>query len=181
MYKSESEIYSDAISVLSQIADWGKFSDWKIMQENQPGVQALRDKTVILDKLYSVRYGWQGRSDRLGSGGELVHGEKWISEIAIKVSFFKKRQIQDAAAPFPSAADVAEFVCAYFNSGDGIEKFEQMGYQILPPRRVENPAFESSSPGWRRMPNFDFVLIVPQSVERAQEEVSGWDLTVKRV
>lgn len=181
MYKGESEIFSDVISELEKISPAGRFSDWLIIQEQQPGIQALRDNTILLDKLYSARYGWQGRSDKIGDGGNLSHSENWISEISIKISFYKKRQRQKQNAQFPSAADVAEFVCAYLNSYDGIKNFGNMGYQMLPPRRVENPAFEAPSLGWRRMPNFDFLLIVPQSVERAQEALESWNLTVKRV
>lgn len=176
--KSENQIYADIIGFLnhslSVLGTWFpdyNFSEWQVLQLNQPVKLTEITPTIWVSLTNKNRRGWQYRNYKgYGEQEDFKQTQRFKQEILCQISALRERQLTDTTDTLNSA-DVLEYLKSYLLKDDGLTYIRQKGYTVYQPLEIQKPTFQNDSDNFEFMPFFQVTFILEQTLERPQEHI----------
>lgn len=179
--KSENKVYEDLIGFiknsLSILSEWFpafNFSEWQVLQLNQPVKLTEIKPTVWVSCTTKTRRGWQYRKyTGFGEQEDFKQQQKFKQEILVQISALRSRKIDDTINTLNSA-DVLEYLKAYMLNPLTIQALRAKGYSFYQPSEIQKPDFYNDSDNFEFMPFFQVTFIIEQSLERPQNRIDKY-------
>jgi len=179
MFKGENQIWKDILSFLqTKISELG-FSDWRVVQFQQPTMQELESKTVYVSWIGSRRIGWQKHTQILVNNA-MKQYEGYVEEIRFQVSAYKQRSLNDDTAT-PTSSDLINRLTTFLQSQAGVKALRAIGYST--PRIVDvrqNP-ITTDSDLYEKMPSVDISVFLVQNEIADIASTDDFNLTTKGI
>lgn len=173
-------------ALTAMLADLG-ISGWQVLRSNQPTVQELQNNSIYHDIISKRRIGTQG----VKSVQVVVDGVKtwkdvsvWYEEYLIQVSGFKQRDVDTDTDQTTTSSDIIALLQGCLNSNgaiDGKNYFNLDWLQLIKSTSIRELDFETDSGLKEKMPQFDFILVVEQTLTKGINDVDDIDMNVYRV
>ena len=174
------------IALDSMLADLG-ITGWQILRNNQPTIQALQNKSIYFDIISKRRIGTQGVKSVLVdvAGGKVWQDVSvWYEEYLIQVSAFLQRNPNTDTIETQSSSDIIALLQGCVNSNgaiNGKNYFSQDWLQLIKSTAIRELDYETDSGLKEKMPQFDFLLVVEQTLTKGIEKVDRIDMNTYRV
>ena len=186
-YHKQNEIISKIQSAfIGMLSDLG-ITGWQVLRNNQPTIQALQNNSVYYDIISKRRIGTQGSKSVLFE----VNGSKvwkdvsiWYEEYLIQVSGFKQRDVNTDTDSTMSSSDIIALLQGCVNSNgaiDGKNYFNTDWLQLIKSTDIRELDFETDSGLKEKMPQFDFILVVEQTLSKEIEDTDEIEMNINRV
>ena len=161
-------------------------SDWKVAQSNQPTIQALQDKTVYFDVISRRRIGQQGSIQRENMNNRWYSCPHWFEEWIIQVSCFSIRNPNDDPSSTTFGVDIASYLQGCVNSVKGVQNsdrayFSESWIDVIRSGEIREIDFETDSGLKEKFPQFDFGLVIEQTLAIPENSVQTVATTVQGV
>lgn len=182
-FHSQNLILSKIQIALNAMLDDLNIEGWQVLRSNQSTIQALQNNSVYYDIISKRRVGTQGtRSIRVDDGwtDETV----WYEEYLIQVSGFKQRNVNTDGIDTLTSSDVISMLQGCVNSNSVIANTNYFGsnwLQLIKSTDIRELDYETDSGLKEKMPQFDFLLVVEQSLTKGIDKVDDVDLDIHRV
>ena len=173
-------------ALTAMLVDLG-ISGWQVLRSNQPTVQELQNNSIYHDIISKRRIGTQG----VKSVQVVVDGVKtwqdvsvWYEEYLIQVSGFKQRDVDTDTDQTTTSSDIIALLQGCLNSNgaiDGKNYFNSDWLQLIKSTSIRELDFETDSGLKEKMPQFDFILVVEQTLTKGINDVDDIDMNVYRV
>ena len=189
-----SVIRQGLINMLSEfpVGDSTLGSTWNVVRNNQPTLQGLQNNTVYFDIISKRKIGFQGTKpvyDTENSTWNEV--TQWYEEYLIQVSAFLQRNAQTDTVDTLTSSDVISYLQScinantdFGNTGTNILKnnyFQNDWVQVIQSKESREIDFETDSGLKEKFPQFDFLMIVKQSLLKTNQEIDNIDITTQGV
>lgn len=179
--KPENQIYADIIGFINNsltiLSEWfpdSNFSEWQVLQLNQPVKLTEITPTIWVSLTNKTRRGWQYRQYKgFGKYEQLTNTQKFKQEVLVQISALRSRRLDDTTSTLNSS-DVLEYLKAYILNPVTIQNLRQSGYSIYQPTEIQKPDFYNDSDNFEFMPFFQVTFILEQSLERPQEHINEY-------
>lgn len=186
-YHYQNEIISKIQSALeNMVSDLG-ITGWQVLRNNQPTIQALQNKSVYYDIISKRRIGTQGSKSVMVE----VEGVKswqdvsvWYEEYLIQVSAFLQRDPDTDTVSTMSSSDVIALLQGCINTNGALGQknyFSSDWLQLIKSTNIRELDYETDSGLKEKMPQFDFLLVVEQTLTKGIEKVDDIDMDIHRV
>lgn len=186
-YHNQNAIIEKVQSALtSMLTDLG-ISGWQVLRSNQPTVQELQNNSVYHDIISKRRIGTQGvKSILVETQGvkNWVDVSVWYEEYLVQVSGFKQRDVSTDSASTTTSSDVIALLQGCINSNgaiNGKNYFNVDWLQLIKSTDIRELDFETDSGLKEKMPQFDFLLVVEQTLTKGIEKADTIDMNIHRV
>lgn len=184
--KSENQIYTDLIGIvnkaLTDLKQWfpnSTFSEWQVLQLNQPVKLTEIKPTIWVSATTRNRRGWQHRKyDGYGEQEQFKQTQKFKQEITVQFSALRERLLTDDVSVLNST-DVLVYLKTYLLKPETIKSLKILGYSIYQPSEIQTPTIQNDSDNFEFMPFFSTTFIYEQSLERPQDVIN--DYTFKTI
>lgn len=178
--KPENQIYADIIgfvnNTLTILSEWFpnyNFSEWQVLQLNQPVKLTEIKPTIWVSCTTKNRRGWQYRNyEGYQPEQEFKQTNKFKHEIQVQFSALRSRLISDTVNTLNSA-DVLEYLKSYMLNPLALKTLRDLGFTIYQPSEVQTPDFFNDSDNFEFMPFFTTTFIIEQSFVRPQNEIDS--------
>ena len=179
--RSENLIYSDLIGFVNNsltiLSEWfpqSNFSEWQVLQLNQPVKLTEIKPTIWVSATTRNRRGWQYRKyDGYGETEQFTQNQKFKQEISVQFSALRERLIKDDVNTLNST-DVLIYLKSYILNPLTLKTLRTMGYSIYQPTEIQTPTFQNDSDNFEFMPFFQVTFIIEQTLERPQEHINEY-------
>lgn len=176
--KPENQMYADIIGFINNsltiLSEWfpdSNFSEWQVLQLNQPVKLTEITPTIWVSLTNKTRRGWQFRKYKgFKEYEQLTNTQKFKQEVLVQISALRSRMLDDTTSTLNSS-DVLEYLKAYMLNPVTIQNLRQLGYSIYQPTEIQKPDFYNDSDNFEFMPFFQVTFILEQSLERPQEHI----------
>lgn len=178
----ENEIAKNIIDTVNGFLSAGGFGNWRISQAYQPNLQGLEDQKILLHRIHSRAYGWQGKKDTYNKEtDELEHTEIQRTEVIYQFTFFKRRRpLQDGAATL-TAADMAEMLRMFLMSEKGIGELAAFNYGVLRISEIREAVHDTDSQLYEKFPSFDMTIVFERSITTPAASITSYENGIHRV
>ena len=156
---------------------------WQVLRSNQPTVQELQNNSVYHDIISKRRIGTQGVKSVLIEG-EWQDVSVWYEEYLVQVSGFKQRDVDTDTTTTQTSSDIISLLQGCVNSNgaiNGKNYFDSDWLQLIKSTDVRELDFETDSGLKEKMPQFDFILVVEQTLAKGIEKADKVDMDIHRV
>lgn len=178
--KSENQVYADIIgfinNVLTILSEWfpeSNFSEWQVLQLNQPLKVTEIEPTIYVSCTTKNRRGWQYRNyEGYEPQEDFKHTEKFKQEISVQISALRNRLLDDTVDTLNSI-DVLEYIKSYMLNPLALKMLRDLGFTIYQPSEIQKPDFFNDSDNFEFMPFFTTTFIIEQSLVRPQNVISS--------
>lgn len=179
--KSENQVYTDLISI-ADLKAWfpnSTFSEWQVLQLNQPVKLTEIKPTIWISATTRNRRGWQYREyDGFGAQQTFKQTQKFKQEITVQFSALRNRLITDDVSILNST-DILVYLKTYLLKPETLQYLKTFGYSIYQPTEIQNPTIQNDSDDFEFMPFFSVTFIYEQSLERPQDVIDEY--TIKTI
>lgn len=189
VYHQENAIMKEIRDLLLRILNAYGVTDWEVIRNNQPTIQRMQNNTVYFDVVSKRRYGVQG-SKPIYDDGKWYQASHWFEDWLIQVSAFKQRNPDLDDEETVTSVDIITVLQACINGGGNMTKVNGSGYaswlgvdwlNIVRSTDLREIDYETDSGLMDKFPQFDFSLVVEQSLIKDDPDMNGVTLKVKRV
>lgn len=178
----------NAILAKIQTALTGMLTDlgitgWQVLRSNQSTIQALQNKSVYYDIISKRRIGTQGTKSVKTTEG-WTDQTIWYDEYLIQVGAFLQRNPDEDTVSTISSSDIISMLQGCVNSNGVLASknyFSANWIQLIKSSTIRELDYETDSGLREKMPQFDFLLVVEQTLNKNINEVEDIDLDVYRV
>lgn len=189
VYHNENAIMVEIRNLLLRILDAHGVKDWGVIRNNQPTIQRMQNNMVYFDVVSKRRYGVQGNVP-IQSGGKWYEASHWFEDWLIQVSAFKQKDPETDDEDTVTSIDIITILQACINGGGKMSLVNGKGYaswlgvnwlDIVRSTDLREIDYETDSGLMDKFPQFDFNLVVEQSLVKDDPNISGVALKAKRV
>lgn len=168
-YHNQNAIIAKIQTALTSIvADLGYSSTWQVLRANQPTIQAVQNKSIYYDIVSKRRLGVQGtKSVKTQSGW--VDATVWYEEFLIQVSGFLQRDPSTDTSSTVSSSDLITMIQGCLNANGVLASknyFVEDWIQLIRSTELREIDYETDSGLKEKMPQFDFYLVVEQTLTK---------------
>lgn len=172
-----------ALSINNSNQTW-----WQVAQSNQPTIQALQNNTVYFDVISKRRYGVQANRELFDTTSNSWYtATQWLEEWIVQVSAFQLRNTSDNPNVM-IGIDVLTKIQSFINGG-GLALTEPLGTTIFDPewldvlwsKDLREIDFETDSGLKEKLPQFDFGLVVSQTLLNKIPQIDNINITTERI
>lgn len=173
-------------ALIEMLSDLG-ITGWQVLRSNQPTVQELQNNSIYHDIISKRRIGTQGVKSVLVdvAGGKVWQDVSvWYEEYLIQVSGFKQRDVDTDTDQTTTSSDIIALLQGCLNSNgaiDGKNYFNSDWLQLIKSTSIRELDFETDSGLKEKMPQFDFILVVEQTLAKGINAVDDIDMNMYRV
>lgn len=163
---------------------------WQVAQSNQPTIQALQNNTVYFDVISKRRYGVQANRELFDTTSRSWYtATQWLEEWIVQVSAFQLRDISDNPNPNRmNGIDVLTIIQGFINGGGlalttppGSTIFDPEWLDVLWSKDLREIDFETDSGLKEKLPQFDFGLVVSQTLLNKIPQIDNINITTERI
>lgn len=186
-YHNQNAIIEKVQSALTSMLTDLNISGWQVLRSNQPTVQELQNNSVYHDIISKRRIGTQGvKSILVETQGvkNWVDVSVWYEEYLVQVSGFKQRDVSTDSVSTTTSSDVIALLQGCINSNgaiNGKNYFNADWLQLIKSTDIRELDFETDSGLKEKMPQFDFLLVVEQTLTKGIEKADTIDMNIHRV
>lgn len=189
VYHNENAIMVEIRNLLLRILNAHGVTDWGVIRNNQPTIQRMQNNMVYFDVVSKRRYGVQGNVP-IQSGGKWYEAAHWFEDWLIQVSAFKQKDPETDDEDTVTSIDIITILQACINGGGKMSLVNGKGYaswlgvdwlDIVRSTDLREIDYETDSGLMDKFPQFDFNLVVEQSLVKDDQSVSGVGLKVRKV
>lgn len=189
VYHNENAIMIEIRNMLLRMLQACGFSDWEVIRNNQPTIQKMQNNTVYFDVVSKRRYGVQG-AKQIQDQGKWYEAAHWFEDWLIQVAAFKQKDPATDDETTITSIDIITMLQACVNGGGPKSLKDSNNYatwldvdwlNIIRSTDLREIDYETDSGLMDKFPQFDFELVVEQSLVQDNVEVSGVNLITKRV
>lgn len=193
-FHGNNEIISVINTALNQmLEDFGlKDQGWQVLRSNQPTIQAIKNNTVYFDIISKRRLGVQGtKSIKDDETGQWREASVWFEEILVQVSAFKQRDPNTDTAATLTSSDIVNYLQGCVNANNDLgpdinikNKHSYFAYdwlQVIRSTEVRELDFETDSGLKEKYPQFDFLLVVEQTLLKKIQQIANINITTERI
>ena len=169
-------------ALTAMLTDLG-ITGWQVLRNNQPTIQAVQNNSVYYDIVSKRRIGTQGVKSVLGQNG-WTDVSVWYEEYLIQVSGFKQRDPDTDTVATLSSSDVIAMLQGCLNTNGAIADKNYFGtdwIQLIKSTAIRELDYETDSGLKEKMPQFDFLLVVEQTLAKGINAVDDIELDIHRV
>ena len=173
-------------ALTSMLTDLG-ITGWQVLRSNQPTIQALQNNSVYYDIISKRRIGTQGSK----SIQVEVQGVKnwqdvsvWYEEYLVQVGAFLQRDPATDSVSTLSSSDIVALLQGCINTNGALGQKDYFGtdwLQLIKSTSIRELDYETDSGLKEKMPQFDFYLVVEQTLTKGVDKVDDIELDVYRV
>lgn len=182
-YHNQNMIISKIQSALTDILTDLGITGWTVLRSNQPTIQALQNRSVYYDIVTKTRIGTQGvKSVKVNDNWQDV--SVWYEEYLVQVGAFLQRSPDTDTVNTVSSSDIIALLQGCINSNGamkGKNYFGQDWLQLIKSTAIRELDYETDSGLKEKMPQFDFVLVVEQTLTESIDKVDKIDMETYRV
>ena len=182
-YHNQNQIIAKIQSALtSMLTDLG-ITGWQVLRSNQSTIQALQNNSVYYDIISKRRIGTQGVKSVLIEN-QWVDVSVWYEEYLIQVGGFLQRNPDEDTEYTQSSSDIISLLQGIINSNGSIDDknyFESDWMQLIKSTSIRELDYETDSGLKEKMPQFDFFLVVEQTLAKGINKVDDVEIDVHRV
>lgn len=185
-HKQNAVIAKIQSALTSMLTDLG-ITGWQVLRSNQPTIQALQNNSVYYDIISKRRIGTQGSK----SIQVEVQGVKnwqdvsvWYEEYLVQVGAFLQRDPNTDTDSTLSSSDVIALLQGCLNTNGALGQKDYFGVdwiQLIKSTSIREIDYETDSGLKEKMPQFDFYLVVEQTLTKGVNKVDDIELDVYRV
>lgn len=179
MIKTENQIYSDIIALLSSALKNFNVEGWKVCQLIQPVKLTLVSPAIYVSIEQIAKRGAQ-YTRRIKNETDFTYVEAYKEEISVKIFALKRNLVTDTEKTLV-AKDVLKLISSWFVSSDGLKQLRKLGYSIYNPSAITQVSFKNDSDNKMVFPSLSITFITEQSWNFSQEEISGYKLKTKGI
>ena len=182
-FHNQNSVISKVQSALESMLTDLNITGWQVLRSNQPTIQALQNNSVYYDIISKRRVGTQGgKSVKVRTGWQDV--SVWYDEFLVQVSGFKQRAPDTDTVNTMTSSDVISLLQGCVNSNgvlSGKNYFSESWLQLIKSTDIRELDYETDSGLKEKMPQFDFLLVVEQTIAKGVNEVDKIEMTTRRV
>lgn len=173
-------------ALTAMLADLG-ISDWQVLRNNQPTIQALQNKSVYYDIISKRRIGTQGVKSIQVENQSVKSWQDisiWYEEYLVQVGAFLQRDPDTDTENTMSSSDIIALLQGCINSNgaiNGKNYFESDWLQLIKSTAIRELDYETDSGLKEKMPQFDFLLVVEQQLTKGIEDVDDIEMDTYRI
>lgn len=161
---------------------------WQVAQSNQPTIQALQNNTVYFDVISKRRYGVQANRELFDTTSQSWYtATQWLEEWIVQVSAFQLRNTSDNPNVM-IGIDVLTKIQSFINGGGlaltaphGATIFDPEWLDVLWSKDLREIDFETDSGLKEKLPQFDFGLVVSQTLLNKIPQIDNINITTERI
>ena len=186
-YHNQNAIIAKIQTALTAILTDLNITGWQVLRNNQPTIQALQNNSVYYDIISKRRIGTQGvKSVQIEVQGVKTWQDLsvWYEEYLIQVGAFLQRNPDTDTVSTMSSSDIIALLQGCINSNgaiNGKNYFESDWLQLIKSTGIRELDYETDSGLKEKMPQFDFYLVVEQTLTKGVDKVDDIELDVYRV
>lgn len=189
-YHNQNAIIAKIQSALTSMLTDLNITGWQVLRNNQPTIQAVQNNSVYYDIISKRRIGTQGTRSRLltvGTQNPVTgwHDDTvWYEEFLVQVSGFKQRDPDTDTVSTMSSSDVISLLQGCINANGVLANknyFGESWIQLIKSTSIREIDYETDSGLKEKMPQFDFFVVVEQSLTKAINNVDDIDMNTYRV
>lgn len=182
-YHNQNDIIAKIQTALTaMVTDLG-ITGWQVLRANQPTIQALQNNSIYYDIISKRRIGTQGtKSVKLVNSW--VDKTVWIEEYLIQVSGFKQRNPETDTVNTLSSSDIIGLLQGCVNSNGVLADknyFNSSWIRLIKSTEIKELDYETDSGLKEKMPQFDFLLVVEQTLTKGINAADEIELDLYRV
>lgn len=156
---------------------------WQVLRSNQPTIQALQNNSIYYDIISKRRVGVQGVKS---VAGNTAWSDKsvWYEEYLVQVSGFKQRDPDTDTVETTTSSDIIALLQGCVNSNGalaGKNYFNSDWVQLIKSTDIRELDYETDSGLKEKMPQFDFLLVVEQTLTKGINGADRVEFTTCRV
>lgn len=182
-YHNQNQVISKIQSALEGMLTDLNITGWQVLRSNQPTIQAVQNDSVYYDIVSKRRIGTQGTRSLI-TDGDWQDNTIWYEEFLVQVSGFKQRDPDTDTVNTLSSSDVISLLQGCINANgvlDGKNYFGESWIQLIKSTSIREIDYETDSGLKEKMPQFDFLVVVEQSLSKAINRVDDIDMNTYRV
>lgn len=161
---------------------------WQVAQSNQPTIQALQNNTVYFDVISKRRYGVQANRELFDTTSQSWYtATQWLEEWIVQVSAFQLRNTSDDPNVM-IGIDILTQIQSFINGGglaltapQGSTIFDPEWLDVLWSKDLREIDFETDSGLKEKLPQFDFGLVVSQTLLNKIPQIDNINITTERI
>ena len=189
-YHNQNQVISKIQSALTGMLTDLNITGWQVLRSNQPTIQAVQNNSVYYDIVSKRRIGTQGTRSKMvmiGTQNPVSSWQDdtvWYEEFLIQVSGFKQRDPDTDTVSTMSSSDVISLLQGCVNANGVLANknyFSESWIQLIKSTSVREIDYETDSGLKEKMPQFDFFVVVEQSLSKAINKVDDIDMNTYRV
>jgi len=164
------------------LSDLG-INDWQVLRSNQSTIQALQNNSVYYDIISKRRIGTQGTKSVM-INGSWTDQTKWYEEYLIQVGAFLQRNPDEDNEGTLSSSDIVSMLQGCVNSNGVLASknyFSENWIQVIKSTNIRELDYETDSGLREKMPQFDFILVIEQVMNKDIHSVDDIDMDIYRV
>lgn len=162
---------------------------WQVAQSNQPTIQALQNNSVYFDVISKRRYGVQANRDLFDTTSNSWYtATQWLEEWIVQISAFQLRDISPTNdTSVMTGIDILTQIQSFINGGGlvymGTDQtiFNQTWLDVLWSKDLREIDFETDSGLKEKLPQFDFGLVVSQTLLNKIPQIDNINITTERI
>ena len=169
-------------ALTSMLSDLG-ITGWQVLRNNQPTIQALQNNSVYYDIISKRRIGTQGAKSVLVNN-KWQDVSVWYEEYLVQVGAFLQRNPDEDTTATISSSDIIALLQGCLNTNGALgqkDYFESEWLQLIKSTSIRELDYETDSGLKEKMPQFDFYLVVEQTLTKGINEVDDIDMNIYRV
>lgn len=186
-YHNQNAIIEKIQTALTAMLTDLNITGWQVLRSNQPTVQELQNNSVYHDIVSKRRIGTQGVKSMLIESQGVKNWQDvsvWYEEYLIQVSGFKQRDVTTDNSTTTTSSDIIALLQGCINSNgavDGKNYFNTDWLQLIKSTAIRELDFETDSGLKEKMPQFDFVLVVEQTLTEQIASTEEIEMNTYRV
>lgn len=162
---------------------------WQVAQSNQPTIQALQNNSVYFDVISKRRYGVQANRELFDTTSNSWYtATQWLEEWIVQISAFQLRDISPTNdTSVMTGIDILTQIQSFINGGGlvymGTDQtiFNQTWLDVLWSKDLREIDFETDSGLKEKLPQFDFGLVVSQTLLNKIPQIDNINITTERI
>jgi len=186
-YHNQNAIIEKIQTALTAMLTDLNITGWQVLRSNQPTVQELQNNSVYHDIVSKRRIGTQGVKSVLVEKSGVKSWEDvtvWYEEYLVQVSGFKQRDVNTDTASTTTSSDIIALLQGCINSNgaiNGKNYFNTDWLQLIKSTAIRELDFETDSGLKEKMPQFDFLLVVEQTLTKDIANADNIEMNTYRV
>ena len=162
---------------------------WQVAQSNQPTIQALQNNSVYFDVISKRRYGVQANRELFDTTSNSWYtATQWLEEWIVQISAFQLRDISPTNdTSVMTGIDILTQIQSFINGGGLVYMgtaqtiFNQTWLDVLWSKDLREIDFETDSGLKEKLPQFDFGLVVSQTLLNKIPQIDNINITTERI
>ena len=182
-YHSQNQIISKIQTALTSMLTDLNITGWQVLRSNQTTIQAVQNKSVYYDIVSKTRIGTQGTKSVL-INNNWTDQTVWYEEYLVQVSAFLQREPDTDVVATTTSSDIISMLQGCFNANGILANknyFSENWIQAIKSTVIRELDYETDSGLREKMPQFDFILVVEQTLTKEINGVDEIDMNTYRV